>query len=114
MKPTIIACLIAISLTSPALAAKKKASSAAVPAAAAKTAGQAETLAELLRPMKQVLADPIRIAEDFDPDKLCVCKKWVISEAPCCLEPGPNGSCTREGMCEVSRDCKDWACHRKS
>ena len=100
MKPTIIACLIAVSLTSPALAAEN--------------AAQADTLAELLRPMKKVLADPIRIAEDFDPDKLCVCKKWVIKEAPCCLEPGPNGTCTREGMCEVSRDCKDWACHRKS
>lgn len=114
MKPTIIACLIALSLAAPSLAAKKNVSSAAVPANPVKTAVQAETLAELLRPMKQVLADPIRIAEDFDPDKLCVCKKWEITETPCCLEPGPNGTCTRRGMCEVSRECKDWACHRKS
>ncbi|MBI2362066.1 MAG: hypothetical protein HYV15_01605 [Elusimicrobia bacterium] len=75
----------------------------------------AEAHAEL-RPAKPAVKVPLRVllAEDYDPNKVCTCKKWRIQEEYVCVETDANGKCTKKELREVGRECVDWACHAKA
>lgn len=77
---------------------------AATPAAAAPAKA---VLVDLARPAPATL---LLAAAD---EEICSCKRWVIQREKVCVGPQPGGGCSKWEYVEVSRECLEYACHKK-
>lgn len=83
-------------------------------AAAAVFAGTPATPAANPPEQTACAAKAVRLAEDYDPNRNCSCKKWAVVRDWVCVETDANGNCKRKELQEISRTCVDWACHDKA